>query len=79
MSLPRELDQPEVLAYIAALLAWREGDELPQRPAQLRMPLEELMGHLRSPETRRAIVERLSVLVPAEGRQLSRAERRAKR
>jgi hypothetical protein len=63
LPLAPELDKPEVLAYLAALLAYREGDEKPQIPVQLTISHEELAAHLQDPKTREAIVQRLSVLV----------------
>lgn len=60
--LPPELDQPEVLAFLAAMLAWRHGDEPPKPPAQLTMTVPELMDRLGDPAIRRGVVERLSVL-----------------
>jgi len=74
--LPPELDRPEVLAYLAALLAWREGDPVPPQPQQLTVPLETLFGWLADPAVRRHVVERLSVLVPHPERKLKRTRHR---
>lgn len=73
--LPPELDRPEVLAYIAQLLAWRDGDPVPPRPTQLTLSDEQLAAHLNDAGTRRALVERLSVLVPHPDRRLRRRRR----
>ncbi len=73
--LPPEIDKPEVLAFIAAMLAWREGDEAPRPPAQLTMSVSALMVKLNDPAIRRGVAERLGPLM----RRPSRAERRARR
>lgn len=52
--LPPELDRPEVLAFIAAMLAWRDGDAAPVPPKQLEMSVEELTGRLADPDIRGA-------------------------
>lgn len=61
--LPPELDQPEVLAFIAAMLAWRDGDPVPQPPKQLTMSVPDLMAELARPEIRAGVVARLAPLV----------------
>lgn len=66
--LPPELDQPEVLAFVAAMLAWRDGDEPPRPPTQLTMTVPELMARLQDPAIRRGIVERLKPLVQQPGK-----------
>jgi hypothetical protein len=62
--LPPELDQPEVLAFIAALLVWRDGDPTPLIPKQLTISVAALLAMLSDERVRRGVAERL---MPALG------------
>ena len=68
--LPAPLNDAGVLAYVAALLAWREGDEIPPKPNTLTIPVDELLAMLDDPAVRREVLLRLSVLVPHPRRKL---------
>lgn len=68
--LPDNLRDEGALAFVAALLAWREGMEQPVKPEGL--DLERVMAQLADPRIRRAVVTELSVLVPGPDRRLER-------
>lgn len=74
--LPPELDRPEVLGFIATMLAWREGDEAPVPPTTLGMTVPELVTRLEDPEIRAGVVRRLSVLVQPPPNRAARRRRR---
>lgn len=71
-----DIDKPEVLAFIAAMLGWQEGQPVPQPPVQMTMTVPELMERLQDPATRALVVRRLAPLV---GRRPNRAERRRRK
>lgn len=68
--LPDNLRDEGALAFVAALLAWREGQPEPVKPAGL--DLERVMAQLGDPRIRRAVVTELSALVPHDDRKLRR-------
>lgn len=68
--LPDNLRDAGALAFVAALLAWKPGDEQPSKPADL--DVERVMAQLQDPRIRHAVVTELSVLVPHPDRQLER-------
>lgn len=71
--LPEEFRDAGVLAFIAAMLAWREGQPKPHMPKGVTAKsLPGLLAKLDDPKVRRAVVLELSVLVPAPGRKLRR-------
>jgi len=71
--LPEEFRDAGVLAFIAAMLAWREGQPKPVMPVGVTVEsLPALLAKLEDPKVRRAVVLELSVLVPAPGRKLRR-------
>lgn len=63
MSIPSVLTAEANLAYLAQLLAYTEGDPLPQPPASLAMPLPELIALLDDADNRAYVVRRLSIFV----------------
>lgn len=71
-----DINKPEVLAFIAAMLGWQEGQPIPQPPVQMAMTVPELMERLNDPETRALVVRRLSPLIAY---QPNRADRRRKK
>ena len=74
--LPEDLRDHSRLAYIAALLAHREGEPPPPMPGSVTTEsLPSLLAHLDDPKTRRAVVIHLSPLTRAP----NRAERRRRR
>lgn len=71
--IPATLSDPAVLAFLAQITAWREGDEIPPMPDGVtKESLPELIGLLDDPAVRKAVVLRLSVLVPSPNRKLRR-------
>lgn len=68
--LPDNLRDAGALAFIAAMLAWRQGEPQPEAPAGL--DLERVMAQLTDPRIRRAVVTELSTLVPHPDRRLTR-------
>ena len=72
MRLHPDLRKPAVLAYVAALLAWRDGDEVPTRPPDMVLTVEQLMAQLQDRGIRRELAMRLSVLIPHPDRKLRR-------
>lgn len=67
--LPDNLRDEGALAFVAAMLAWRDGDP-PAKPDGL--DLDRVMRQLTDPRIRRAVVLELSVLVPHPERRLRR-------
>lgn len=63
MSVPPELQNRANLAFLAQLLAWQEGEPVPQPPQSLTMPLPEFIALLNDPASRAYVVRRLSVLL----------------
>jgi hypothetical protein len=63
VSIPVVLTQAANLAYLAQLLAFQEGDPLPQPPASLAIPIPELIALLNDPDNRAYVVRRLSIFV----------------
>lgn len=71
--LPEEFRDAGVLAFIAAMLAWREGQPQPHLPKGVTpATLPALLAKLDDPKVRRAVVLELSVLVPHSERKLRR-------
>ena len=68
--LPDNLRDEGALAFVATLLAWRDGDPIPAKPDGF--DLERTMAQLTDPRIRRAVARELSVLVPHPERQLRR-------
>lgn len=67
--LPDNLRDEGALAFVAAMLAWRDG--LPEPVAPAGFDVERVLAQLQDPKIRRAVVLELSVLVPHEQRQLA--------
>jgi hypothetical protein len=63
MSIPPELENTANLAFLAQLLAHKEGAPVPQPPASLTMPLPEFIALLNDPDNRAYVVRRLSIFV----------------
>ena len=71
--LPEDLRDHSRLAFIAAMLAHREGDPPPPMPSSVTAEiLPRLLAHLDDPKARRAVVIHLSPLTERP----NRAERR---
>jgi hypothetical protein len=65
-TLPPEFRDPAVMAYIATLLTWREGDSAPVMPKGVtKESLPGLLAKLDDPGTRRAVTRWLSKLLPS--------------
>ena len=66
-TLPPALRSPARLAFVAAMLQWKEGDAPPPMPAGVTAEtLPELLGPLRNPVVRRAVVRWIAKLTPRE-------------
>ena len=71
--LPDAYRDEGVLAFLATMIAWRDGDPVPPMPAGVTAEtLPGLLSRLQEPRVRRAVLTELSVLVPHPDRQLSK-------
>ena len=69
--LPDAFRDEGVLAFLAAMIAWRDGDPLPPMPNGVTPEsLPGMLGRLQEPRVRRAVLLELSVLIPHPDRKL---------
>lgn len=73
MTLPPAFRDPAILAYLAQVVSWREGDPIPPMPNGLTTDdLPDLFLQLNNPAVSKAVAYELSTLVPHPNRKRER-------